>query len=479
MDPKRLAAAATAAATPGSASDTSDGEVGPARHSQSRSDSPSATHPRSRSNSPSPNLRHSAAALSTSAGPSSTAASGSTNDAGAGGRAPSPRPTSGSGERSPRDHLDSDADADADAGGRVPSPRPRAERSPRSHSHPDGDAADRLPSPRRTPRLTDFNNSAAVAVSEDDGASAGDASPLPRARTSSRIKAADIRPISTRPMDVRRESSQRRHAPRERHSPEYHKRPTRVWSPEDEITILGALIEYRAKKGRLPSSIRDTRKLHSQISGKLSADTSTTETQLSDKIRRLKHKFKLLVTRAKHGRVPDLPTEHDRHVYELSKEVWEFRKNRKGGPRPYEVTLDAESHEEQDTEDSDEDMENGGRRRERTSKKPKTARFENGEGKTNATAGRASHDDASVRDDADKGKQTYPYLWEAVEELCKEHPSGPVFRKAFGVLEKSKAIAMEEKLRNFKMSVIRQQLRRADLVKESVGKVLDAVEGAY
>ncbi|KAJ1268805.1 hypothetical protein BS78_07G161900 [Paspalum vaginatum] len=486
MDPKSPAAAAAAAATtPGSAFDTSGGEVDPARHSQRRSDSPSPTLPRSRSKSPSPNLRHSAAALScapTSAGADFAAASSTSYaGAGAGGRAPSPRLSSG--ERSPRDHLDSDADADAGTGGRVPSPRRRAEHSLSSHSHSDADAADRVPSPRRnrerTPRLpSDFNNPVAAAVSEDDGASAGDASPLPSARPSSRIKTSDIKPISTRPMVVPR-GSQRRHAPRERHSPEYHKRPTRVWSPEDELTILGALIEYRAKKGRLPSSIHDTRKLHRQISGKLAADTSTTETQLSDKIRRLKHKFKLLVTRAKHGRVPDLPTEHERAVYELSKEVWEFRKSRKGGPRPYEVTLDAESHEEQDTEDSDEDMENGGRRRERTSKKPKTARFENGEGNANATAGRASHDNASVRDDAEKGKQMYPYLWEAVEELCKEHPSGPIFRKAFGVLEKSKAIAMEEKLRNFKMSVIREQLRRADLIKESVGKVLDAVEGAY
>jgi hypothetical protein len=73
----------------------------------------------------------------------------------------------------------------------------------------------------------------------------------------------------------------------------------------------------------------------------------------------------------------------------------------------------------------------------------------------------------------------YPYLWEAVEELSKEHPSGPIFRKAFGVLEKSKARAVEEKLRKFRMSEIRQQLQRMDLMKDTVGMVLDALEGAY
>jgi hypothetical protein len=73
----------------------------------------------------------------------------------------------------------------------------------------------------------------------------------------------------------------------------------------------------------------------------------------------------------------------------------------------------------------------------------------------------------------------YPYLWAAVEELSKEHPSGPIFRKAFGLLEKSKARAIEEKLRKFRMSVIRLQLNRMDLTKLSVGMVLDALEGAY
>jgi len=270
-----------------------------------------------------------------------------------------------------------------------------------------------------------------------------------------------------------RRSSKRRHS-----SPEQQKRPPRVWSPEDEITILFALIDYRAKKGRLPASIQDTSKVHSQISGQLTANASTT--QLSDKIRRLKHKYKLLVARAKNGRDPDLPTEHERDVYELSKRVWGFTSGGVlGGSRAYEDAGDAESNEEQEIEESDEDMENGWEGHERTSKKPKASRFENGNGNALAVVGRASHGNGSGRDDAEKGKQTYPYLWEAVEELSKEHPSGPIFRKAFGVLEKSKARAMEEKLRTFRISEIRQQLRRMDLMKETVEMVLDALDGAY
>lgn len=177
-----------------------------------------------------------------------------------------------------------------------------------------------------------------------------------------------------------------------------------------------------------------------------------------------------------------MPTQHERDVYELSKKVWGLKSgDMLGGSRAYEDTGDAESNEEQEIEESDDDMENGWERHERPSKTPRTFRFENGNGNGNAFAavGRVSHGNGSGRDDAEKGKQMYPYLWEAVEELSKEHPSGPIFRKAFGVLEKSKAHAMEEKLRKFRMSEIRQQLRRMDLMKQTVGMVLDALEGAY
>ncbi|KAG2579290.1 GLABROUS1 enhancer-binding protein-like [Panicum virgatum] len=493
MAPKRPAAAG---APPGSGSDASDREAGDVRYTRrrrrnspspvrspsrfrSRSRSPS----RSRSKTPPPNLRPNAAALSstpTSAGADFAAAS----DSDAGGRASPPR--RGDRKGPPRDRLDSDADADARSGGRAPSPRRRGERSPSFHSDSDADAAGRVRSPRRnrerTPRLrsdSDSDNSLAPAGSEDEGA--GDASPLPRARRSSRIETSNIKPVSTRPMEVPRRASagsSRRSSKRRHSSPEQQKRPPRVWSPEDEITILFALIDYRAKKGRLPASIQDTGKVHSQISGQLTANASTT--QLSDKIRRLKHKYKLLVTRAKNGRDPDLPTEHERDVYELSKRVWGFTSGGAlGGSRAYEDAGDAESNEEQEIEESDEDMENGWEGHEHTSKKPKASRFENGNGNALAVVGRASHGNGSGRDDTEKGKQTYPYLWEAVEELSKEHPSGPVFRKAFGVLQKSKARAMEEKLRTFRMSEIRQQLRRMDLMKETVEMVLDALDGAY
>ncbi|PWZ29646.1 STOREKEEPER protein [Zea mays] len=449
-----------AAASLGSASDASDGEAGAARNSHRRRVSPS----RSRSESHRPNLGPSAAASDTNR------------------------------ERSPRDHLDSDADSDADAGagaGRgARSSRLLGERSPSFHSNSDADVAGRSPSPRRNRERTlhlhsdsdsDNSTTAAAAASDD----AGDASPLAIAHRASHIGTSNVKPVSTRPMDVPSRaaagSSQRRSKRRPSpHSPEHQKRPPRVWSPEDEVTILSALIEFRAKKGRLPASIQDTSKVHSQIIHQLTANASTA--QLSDKVRRLKHKYKLLLTRSKNGRDPDLPTKHDRDVYQLSKKVWGLKSLLlvRGSRVSHEDTEDAEeSNEEQEIEESDEDIENEWGLRDRTGKKPRALTFENGNGNAIVTAGRACHGDGSGRDDAEKGKQMYPYLWEAVEELSKEHPSGPIFRKAFGVLEKSKAGTVEEKLRKFRMLEIRQQLRRMDLMKETVGLVLDALEGAY
>jgi hypothetical protein len=54
----------------------------------------------------------------------------------------------------------------------------------------------------------------------------------------------------------------------------------------------------------------------------------------------------------------------------------------------------------------------------------------------------------------------------------------PAFKKAFEVLEGSKAQVMEDKLRKFRLTEIRQQLRRMDLMKDTVRMVLDALERA-
>ncbi|KAL6661632.1 hypothetical protein ACP70R_001016 [Stipagrostis hirtigluma subsp. patula] len=485
MAPKRPAAAAS-----GSASDASDAGADASR--RRRSPSPiQSSRSRSPSKTPPPKSHPNANAFSLT--PASAAAAAAiadfeaASDSDADGRAPSPR--RGDRGRSPRHHSDSDAGGR----GRSPSPKRYRRRSPRPHSDSDAGAGGRSPSPRRdrSPGLHSDSDAeaeaAAAAASEDDGVGAGNASSPPRSRRSSRIESSNIKPISTRAMDSGRrevaDSSQQRsrrpHSSRARHSPEHSKRPPRVWSPEDEITILRALIAYRGKKGLLPGSIQDTAILHDQIRGQLTSNATTT--QLSDKVRRLKHKFKSLVSRARNGRDPVLPMAHDREFYDLGKKVWGKSGSdagEVGGSHAYETAGDAESDEEQEIEESDEDMEGMWEDHDVSNKKLKAFRSENGHGNAIVSGARTSHGDGSGRDEIEKGKQMYPYLWEAVEELSKEHPSGSIFRKAFAVLVKSKARAMEDKLRKFRMSEIRQQLHRMDLLKETVTMVLDALEGA-
>uniref|UniRef100_A0A0D9X8R3 Glabrous enhancer-binding protein-like DBD domain-containing protein n=1 Tax=Leersia perrieri TaxID=77586 RepID=A0A0D9X8R3_9ORYZ len=469
MAPKRPDAAS------GSASEASDGEA-PRRRSRSRSRSPSRSvslsPSRSRSKTPPSNLHPNPAALSTPASAAVDFAAVSDSDA---------------------DAAAADADADADA--RLASPRRSRERSPRLHSDSDNSAAAEVEEADA--------EAVAVAAASDDGDDEGNATPPPRSRRSSRVEPSSIKPISSRPMDASRrpatpaaaggssQSQRRSKRPRAspaQHSPEYQKRQPRVWNPEDEVTILRALITYRAKNGVLPGSSQETAKLHNMIRGQLTVKASTT--QLSDKIRRLKHKFNLILARVtKSGREPNFPTVHDREVYDLSKKVWNSKTGGVisagagsagggGGGRVYEnVEEVAESDEEQGSAESDDDMESGWDDRDHRNKRLK-AIVANGNGNAIVTGGRSVHGNGSWKGDAaEKGKDMYPYLWEAVEELSKEHPSGTTFRKAFGMLDGSRARAMEEKLNRFRLSEIRQQVRRMDLMKETIKMVLDALEG--
>jgi hypothetical protein len=178
------------------------------------------------------------------------------------------------------------------------------------------------------------------------------------------------------------------------------------------------------------------------------------------------------VARAKVGHDPELPTVHERDVYELSKMVWGADGT---GGAAYGDYWFGDSDEEQKSGESDEEqaMEGGWEGPDRgANRRLKTIAVSNGNVNTIAMG----HCSSGRKGVVAKGKDMYPYLWEAVEELSQEHPSGTAFRKAFDVLEGSRALTMEERLEKFKLSEIRQQLRRMDLMKETVKMVLDALE---
>ncbi|XP_020169455.1 uncharacterized protein [Aegilops tauschii subsp. strangulata] len=489
MAPKRSAATAW-----GSPSDASDAEGDAGHGRRDRDDPPSDTDP-SKTPPPNPNPKSSAAAPSStpSVAADSTAAgsdSGGTYDSDAEAhRRPAPKPAASSPKpggkpraRSPGINSDSynSEDSDAEADRRLAAPKaapsspkpggkPRA-RSPGINSDSEDSAA---------PVASDADlDPAAGADSEDDNVS-----PLRSARRP-RAEASIIKPISSRPMDSPPRGSASASEPRVKRprsaaisapSPDPLKRPSRLWSHGDELLILRGLATYRAKSGVLPGSTNDIGKLHSHIRAQLSVRVSTT--QLSDKVRRLKQKYQLLATRAKNGREQELHTPHDRSIYEHAKKVWGLvgSGGGDGGGSGYENYGGGDSDELQYSGDSDDDMESQRDDRyhiKNRKVRPITAANGNGIGLGAVNA------NGRGKSGLEKGKDAYPYLWETVEELSKEHPSGAAFKKAFEVLEGSKARAIEEKLRRFRLTEIRQQLRRMDLMKETVRMVLDALESA-
>lgn len=145
-----------------------------------------------------------------------------------------------------------------------------------------------------------------------------------------------------------------------------------------------------------------------------------------------------------------------------------------GGGSGYDNADAGESEEEQYGRESDDDMESGRDNRHRKNQRSVPVTMANG----NGTGIGAVNAIVRGRSEFEKGKDVYPYLWETVEELSSQHPTGAVFKKAFELLEGSKAQVMEEKLRKFRLTEMRQQLRRMDLMKDTLSMVLDALEMA-
>ncbi|KAL6272020.1 hypothetical protein ACE6H2_022712 [Prunus campanulata] len=89
----------------------------------------------------------------------------------------------------------------------------------------------------------------------------------------------------------------------------------RIWSDDDEITILEGMIDYYTKQGVHPNA--DMFAFHDFMKKSLKADVN--KTQLQDKIRRLKKKYESNVDKGKKYN-PVKP--HELKVFDLSKKVW-------------------------------------------------------------------------------------------------------------------------------------------------------------
>ncbi|KAL6992701.1 hypothetical protein U1Q18_010815 [Sarracenia purpurea var. burkii] len=100
----------------------------------------------------------------------------------------------------------------------------------------------------------------------------------------------------------------------------------RLWSEDDEIAILKGMIDYKEKKGVDP--LADMVAFHSFIKKSLHVDVS--KTQLSEKVRRLKKKYKNNANKGKEGEDRTFTKPHEQKAYELSKKVWGGESNSVG-----------------------------------------------------------------------------------------------------------------------------------------------------
>ncbi|KAL9691227.1 hypothetical protein QQ045_011646 [Rhodiola kirilowii] len=94
---------------------------------------------------------------------------------------------------------------------------------------------------------------------------------------------------------------------------DYPKTPQRVFTEDDEIALLKALLNYSAEKSIYPINSTD---FHDFV--KNSTDIDVTKKQLSHKISSMKSKYKNNATKKKET----FGNDHDQSCYDISKKIW-------------------------------------------------------------------------------------------------------------------------------------------------------------
>ncbi|KAK6142475.1 hypothetical protein DH2020_022823 [Rehmannia glutinosa] len=93
---------------------------------------------------------------------------------------------------------------------------------------------------------------------------------------------------------------------------------TRLWSDEDEVTVLKGMIDFRNLKGVDPNA--DMEAFYNFIKKKLLVDFS--KEQLKTKIRGMKKRFLNALKKTENGGDPVFSKPHEDKAFELSKKIW-------------------------------------------------------------------------------------------------------------------------------------------------------------
>ncbi|OVA16623.1 Protein of unknown function DUF573 [Macleaya cordata] len=95
----------------------------------------------------------------------------------------------------------------------------------------------------------------------------------------------------------------------------------RLWTDEDEIGLLQGFLDYTKQRGHKNSSHHhDTAPFYDQIKTKLQLDFN--KNQLVEKLRRLKKKYRNVMSRISSGKDFSFKSPHDQATFEISRKIW-------------------------------------------------------------------------------------------------------------------------------------------------------------
>ncbi|KAL6989545.1 hypothetical protein U1Q18_015296 [Sarracenia purpurea var. burkii] len=96
----------------------------------------------------------------------------------------------------------------------------------------------------------------------------------------------------------------------------------RLWTDEDEIELLQGFLDYTTQRGGNNNSSHhhDTTAFYDQIKCKLQLDFN--KNQLVEKLRRLKKKYRNVLSRIVSGKQYAFKSPHDKSTFEISNKIW-------------------------------------------------------------------------------------------------------------------------------------------------------------
>ncbi|CAN4108634.1 unnamed protein product [Withania somnifera] len=96
----------------------------------------------------------------------------------------------------------------------------------------------------------------------------------------------------------------------------------RLWTDEDEVELLRGFFEYTSQRGLNGSQQHhyDTTAFYDQIKSKFQLDFN--KNQLVEKLRRLKKKYRTVMSKMGSGKEPVFKSAHDQLTFEISCKIW-------------------------------------------------------------------------------------------------------------------------------------------------------------